>query len=154
MTCIAYRFGIIAADTQLTCGDWSKGRVHKLRPMPGGGVYACAGESGATLRMQRWIDRGMPKRGRPRIKDEIEIDVLMVRPDGSVWMLDDSLVFEPRADEFIAIGSGAQYALGAMKRDKRCSARSAIVVAAEFDSNTSAPVDVVRIAVIRDRSAT
>jgi ATP-dependent protease HslVU (ClpYQ) peptidase subunit len=144
MTTIAYRDRVMVADTQVTCGDGSKTITHhKIRILPDGTLYGCAGDTAAILRVQRWMERGMPSRPRPRIPKDTDFDLLMVKPDGSAWMLNDAFDFERIETEFVAIGSGAAYAMGAMACGR--SAVQAVKVAARFDVNTSAPYDVLRI---------
>jgi ATP-dependent protease HslVU (ClpYQ) peptidase subunit len=139
VTTIAYKAGILAADTQVTCGDGSKMRARKIQELPDGSFYACAGDTSAILRIQRWMARGMPRRNRPRVPKDAEADLLMVKPDGSAWLLNDGFDFERVETPFVAIGSGAAYALGAMARG--ATAVQAIKIAAKFDVNTSAPID-------------
>jgi ATP-dependent protease HslVU (ClpYQ) peptidase subunit len=148
MTCIAYRKGVLAADTQITCGDGRKIRASKIQALPDGSYFACAGDSKAIVRISRWIHRGMPTKGRPRCSEDT-FDVIMVRQDGTLLTANDALDFEALSEPFYAIGSGGAYAMGAMARG--ATAIQAVKIAARFDTNTSGPVDSV---VIRERVET
>jgi hypothetical protein len=144
VTTVAYRNGVLAADTQLTCSDGSKLLAHKIQRLVDGSHYACAGDTTAILRVQRWMQRGMPSRPRPRIGKDLSIDLLLVKPDGTAWLLNEAFDFEPVENEFIAIGSGAAYAMGAMACGR--TAVQSVKVAARFDVSTSAPIDIVQLA--------
>jgi ATP-dependent protease HslVU (ClpYQ) peptidase subunit len=143
VTTIAYKAGVFAADTQVTCGDGSKLIVHKIKKLDDGSHYAMAGDTSAILRVERWMQRGMPTRPRPRINKETDCDMLLVKADGSAWLLNDGFDFEKVDNAFIAIGSGAPYAMAAMACGRN--AVQAVKVAARFDVNTSGPVDSVVI---------
>ena len=63
----------------------------------------------------------------------------MIKPDGSVFLADDSLYFSgPIECASYAIGSGALYAIGAMAEG--ASAERAVEVACMFDSHCGGPI--------------
>jgi ATP-dependent protease HslVU (ClpYQ) peptidase subunit len=138
MTTVAYRSGVLAADTQSAGEDGTKYRMRKIHMTTHSGVlYGCAGDTSAILRIRRWMERNTTSR--PRLPKDTDADVLMVKPDGTLWMLNDAFDWEPVDAKFHAIGSGASFALGAMARG--ATAVQAVKIAARFDINTSAPID-------------
>ncbi len=137
MTTVACKDGVMASDTQVTCPDGTKIRGRKIVELPDGSLLGCAGDGRTILRVQRWLEAGAPKRGKPRTTDSFE--AILLKPDGSMHIPNEVLEFEEIMDENFAIGTGGPYARMAMRLGK--SASDAIELAAEFDSNTSAPVD-------------
>lgn len=92
---------------------------------------------------------GMPERYVKWLRDGANPDnwgagepdccVLMVKPDGKVFLAEGGLYFSgPIECEYHAIGSGAKYALGAMAMG--ADAVQAVNVAARFDPHCGAPV--------------
>lgn len=141
MTTIAYSAGVMAADTQVTAGN-RKFRTHKVRRMADGGLIGGAGHLTNILRVQRWAEEGFSGE-LPELKDgeddEGEFECLVVMGDGSAYLLDSELELMPIHDEFIALGSGGNYAMGAMACGM--SPLEAVRIAARFDAATSEPVE-------------
>jgi ATP-dependent protease HslVU (ClpYQ) peptidase subunit len=146
VTTIAARVGeretVLAADTQITCGDGSKMSTRKIHAMPDGSLVAFCGDSRYINRVRRWLARGAPRKGRPRI-DADEFDMLVVKPDGSLWGTNDALDLEPIEEPFFSIGSGRGYAMGAMARG--ATPKQAVRIAARYDINTGVPIDEERV---------
>jgi ATP-dependent protease HslVU (ClpYQ) peptidase subunit len=105
-----------------------------LAPVTRPPSFACRDGCSAACRRAR----------RPRIGKDLSIDLLLVKPDGTAWLLNEAFDFEPVENEFIAIGSGAAYAMGAMACGR--TAVQSLKVAARFDVSTSAPIDIVQLA--------
>jgi ATP-dependent HslUV protease subunit HslV len=143
VTTIAYCDGVLAADTQMTCSDGSRWRVTKLERLPDGSIVGFSGDSKLIPRLVRWISRGMTARNRPRFKDDDVAEVLLVKPDGTVWLVDTSLVPERITSAQAAIGSGGPYAMGAMACGR--DAEAAVNIACLFDSSSSPPVETMSI---------
>lgn len=73
--------------------------------------------------------------------DEYGFTCLCISPDGSqVWFVDGEMTPMPVLDEYIAVGSGASYALGAL--DAGGSVEQALLSAAKRDLYTSAPFEI------------
>lgn len=137
MTTIAAKGLMVAADSQITGGSGRKGRVKKLVRLSDGSVFGGAGAYHAVLKLRRWADSGF-EGNRPAKTQDAEC--LLVRPDGSRWVLDGvGDPYEIQGD-FHAIGSGGDYALGAMAMG--ADPLKALKVAAEFDAMTSGPYQV------------
>lgn len=111
MTIIAYKGGILAADSWVLQGDLICGETRKLYSVPedrGGGWIAA---SGATSRANAMIEAVINGTDRP---DDEGITVMWVKADQSVWAVEKETIFEIVAP-FHAIGSGAHAAMGAMQ---------------------------------------
>ncbi len=137
MTTIAAKAGQIASDTQAT-GDYML-RVQKIVNLPDGGVAGGCGHWSRAWAGLQWLvggEEGPP----PKIKGAA---LLIVRPDGSLWLAEDEFPAYPLLDKFAAIGAGAQAAMAAM--DGGADAVKAVQVACKLDAYTSAPVQVLSI---------
>lgn len=139
MTTCAYRDGVLAYDTQVTMGS-SIHRTVKAWELSDGSLFTGCGSLWMIKRMKLWCEAGRPKEWIPDFEDAADDDIfscLHVCDDG-VWMIDHRLepfLFE---DEFLAIGSGEQYATGAM--DRGATAVEAVETSARHDTYTSAPI--------------
>lgn len=133
--------GVLAVDTQVTSAN-RKFRAHKVARLPCGGLIAGTGNLAHILKVHRWVQSGMGE-DRPEFEGEGEFECLIVKGDGSVWLLDDEMEPMEFTDEFIAIGSGGPYAQAAM----HCgyTAEEAVKVAAKYDAATSEPVETYRL---------
>jgi hypothetical protein len=139
MTTIAYRSGILVADSQLT-GDRIT-RMRKVKRLPCGSLMASCGAYPAITILEQWLRDGMPA-ARPTIPKGQAAETLVIRPDGAIHMFDHLFAMIVAEDEFMAIGVGAGYALGAMAMG--ASALTAVRIAARYDSATSAPIHTIR----------
>ena len=143
MTTIAFRDGVIAADSRLTYStEGGGGRKHlctKLyRKRVGEGrkahdvIIATAGESSPALLFVDWYGSGKPV---PEMLRDLggDFTCLILTPKGlfeaDVYCRPDQIL-EP----FYAVGSGAKEALAAMHCGK--SARDAVAIAARIDPYT------------------
>lgn len=135
MTTIAAKGGMVAADSQITGNGGSrKGRVRKLVRLSDGSIFGGAGNYISVRRLLVWAESGFEGKRPPKTQ---EAECLLIRPDGTVLSLDGQ--GEPYEVEgaFHAIGSGGDYALGAMAMG--ADPLRAVQVAAEFDPMTSGP---------------
>jgi ATP-dependent protease HslVU (ClpYQ) peptidase subunit len=122
MTVIAYRAGIIAADSRAYAGDKVPiGSKQKIRRLGDGTLLgASSTHVGGTGWAMDWYEDGMPSEAGKEVKLPDSFTLLVVKPDGSVWYADKggdkgvANLTGPLSTEFIAIGSGEEYALGAM----------------------------------------
>jgi ATP-dependent protease HslVU (ClpYQ) peptidase subunit len=154
VTTIVYRDGVFGSDTQSTCEDGGKLMLHKIHKLEcDGSVFACAGATSAIMKVERWMRAGQPKQ-KPKIGRNTEVDCLWVKADGSAWLLNDRYEFEPSHNPFMAIGSGASYAMGCLDRWRKpaptqrariARVRAALRCAAKYDSNTGSPFDIVEV---------
>jgi hypothetical protein len=141
VTTVAYRDGVIAADRRI--GGWMNGP--KLFRLKDGSVFSGAGDLDDVLEVLHWLKAGAKEAGKPALADVPDgSDFLLACPNGKAyWLTSPWLRRVEILDEFYAIGSGAQYALGAMAAG--ASAKRAVEVACKFDEGTGKGVNVIRV---------
>lgn len=135
MTTIAYRDGIIACDSLVTAGGVRVGAVDKI-VRSGPLLAGAAGSLGPCQKFLRWV-----RSGEDLMEDFEDFDEgsegFVVFADGSIASFDDDGRCDYRAP-YIAIGSGASFALGAMAHG--ASAEEAVRAASEHDTLTGLPI--------------
>lgn len=147
MTTIAYRDGILAADSQTTvnteAGGSRKHRCEKLyrKTIKQGRksfdvIIATAGESSPSLLFVEWYGSGDPM---PKMLETHggDFTCLILAPHG-LYEVDMMCCPERVLDRFYAIGSGSKAALGAMHMG--ASARQAVEIASKIDPYTGGPI--------------
>lgn len=135
MTTIAYREGVLAADSLVTLGSTKvHGSYQKIRRI-GGFLIGTAGSVAACQSFIDWVKAGDDEDPPPKG----EYNALIVDPRGKVREIENGSVLPvPRGAKFFAIGSGAPYALAAMYAG--ASAIDAVKIAAKIDTSTGLPV--------------
>ena len=114
MTVIAYRDGVMAADSLAQDGVLKVSGLQKVIRGDDGSLYGMAGAAGMCCEIRRWIEGGL-KGDRPPLRDgEHTADVLAVSPEGavSVWTVYGTEDYPGAA--YMAIGSGSAVAMGAL----------------------------------------
>lgn len=142
MTTVAYRAGVIAADRQ--CDGWMQ--VNKLFRLKDGSVLSGAGYFDDLAEVASWLASGAKEANKPVLPDgpDDNGDFLLVLPNGKAyWLTSPWLRRVEIVDEFVAFGSGANVALGAMAAG--ASARRAVEIACRFDESTGKGVTVMRV---------
>lgn len=141
MTTIAYRDGVMAADT----ASWDSngvyfGRLRKLTRLDDGRVLGGCGSASMVLRVVNWLNGGGDKPVPDDEKPADRFQAIIAAPSGLVVYVDPSLTeIECHPGEFTAIGSGREVALGAMAVG--ASAADAVRAATEFDQGSRPPID-------------
>lgn len=139
MTTIAYRAGVIAADRMM--GGWQS--VDKLLRLKDGCCLAGCGRMDDLAEVGAWLMAGAKKDAKPDIERD-ESEFLLVHPNGDCYWLSTPFLRQVKVnDEYIAVGSGARYALGAMAAG--ASAKRAVEIACRFDPHTGKGVNVMRV---------
>lgn len=139
MTTIVWDGKVLAADRQRT--EYGTPTITRkvYRIAAKGGRRFLVGYSGNTddcVAMMRWM-RGRADRPAPKSLHAMSID-----EKRRIWVCGESLVwYDIRGFKFWAIGSGADYAMGAMMMG--ADARRAVRIAAKLDQSTGGGVDVV-----------
>lgn len=145
MTTIATRGdGVVAADSQCS-GDDVVLRVTKLFRMPDGGVVGGCGDFPEIVRAVEWL--------KSRVGDPPELtetELLICYGDGRVGTVSDGKWVFTAVDGPVAIGSGRQAALGAMRRFN-ATALEAVEAAATVDPSTSGPFQTMAVEPKRGR---
>lgn len=142
MTTIAYRGGVLAADSRAYSGGAAPiGAKVKIHRLPDGTLFGVSSNNvGADTLLRRWVEGGCQPAESGDLKPD-SFSVLLIRPDGAVFYANDNLDLSgPLSAPFFAIGSGKEAALGAMVMG--ADARRAVEVACELDMWSGGPVTV------------
>jgi ATP-dependent protease HslVU (ClpYQ) peptidase subunit len=140
MTTIAYRDGVLAADSLVTLGHTKvHGSYQKIRRI-GSYLVGTVGSVADCQAFMEWLKRGddthPPRKG--------EYSALVIDPRGKVRELENGSVLpSPRGAKFFALGSGGTFALAAMYAG--ATATEAVKIAAKIDTNTGLPVKTLKI---------
>lgn len=140
MTTIAYRDGILAGDSMAYGGQWcaSPGQKWKIWRLTNGdrlGVSSTKVGAGEALR--DWLNSG----GDRSLVPSEGIKAILVKADGQVFVANDGLHFSGPLDApYVAIGSGADFAYGAMHHG--ADAVQAVRAAISHDQHTGGEVRV------------
>jgi hypothetical protein len=119
MTVIAFKAGVMAADTMLSSFN-SQTRAQKIVRLPDGGVAGGCGQWNRAYSGLKYLmdggsldDRANPRtpEGPPNIEGA---SILVAKADGSLWLLEDEFPAFPIRDEVTAIGCGSDAAMMAM----------------------------------------
>lgn len=144
MTTIAYRDGVMAADTRAySATRFPVGQKVKIKRLDDGTLIGCSsvvpGQGEAVI---NWYAAGADPTAPPIV--ESKTSLLAIKPNGEVFFANDSwFISGPLTGEFFAIGSGNEYALGAMAMG--ASAERAIEIACDLDVWSAKPVMVLRL---------
>lgn len=144
MSVVAYKDGVLAADSKAYGGSWcaspgTKAKIHRLDDGTRFGVTSSV--IGIPDRLVAWIkDGAVPEKWGT---GEVDARILMVKPNGDVFLASNSLYFSgPLTCDCYAVGSGCDYALGAMLFG--ASAEDAVRVAMKLDPHCGGDVAVLR----------
>lgn len=151
MTTICYRDGQLAADTRAYSGG-SRPIGHKQKigmvQLSGGEILAfgiSTAHPGLSEELRAWLGNEKspdydPGPGR-------EFEMLEVRDDGTVFYYQSSLTPSgPLEADYFAIGSGAEYALGALAHG--ATAQEAVEAASQHDVWTKAPIQFINVPLV------
>lgn len=128
MTTIAYRDGILAADSLASGPRGRCGSVQKIATNKSGVLAGAGGRVADLSAFIKWIESGDTE-GAPQTADDF--DGLLVNPDGAVFLVSQDCRLSPITGRFMAVGSGEAHAMGAMAMG--ATAVEAVRVAIEFD---------------------
>lgn len=135
MTTVAYRNGVMAADSSCHADGTSTYGVRKLFRLNDGSIIGFAGSLTGWLKFLDWLDNDGADEDRPSGQD---VSAIRVSPKGRVTLYESGVAIRPRAGKYFAIGSGLDVALGAMCVG--ASATAAVRAAVKHDLGTIAPV--------------
>ena len=112
MTVIAFKDGVMAADTQLT-GFNQRTRAQKLIRMPDGGVAGGCGDWTQAYAGLKFLAEGGNEESDklPNLKGAT---ILIAKPDGSLWLIENEFPAFPLLDKHAAVGCGVDAAMMAM----------------------------------------
>lgn len=153
MTTIAFKNGVVAADRLTVEGTERYGYTTKIGiAIDADGAPFAFGASGCVALAQRfnaWAAKGFAKHDPPPTMVEGDAkafgvrfyaDGRMVSYDPAVPPYETTMHQDEHGAYYAAIGSGGEYALGAMASG--CDARRAVEIATLFDTGSGGGVDV------------
>lgn len=137
MTTIAYRDGILAADTLITYGTTLMPCKHKkIHKLPNGSLFGFCG----SIELGEIMRRSLVNVGQSdgiledrRDLDKENFEGILVSPDGQTLFFENRS-WIPLEVPYIAMGSGKEYAYGALFLG--ASAKQAVKTAMALDSGT------------------
>lgn len=144
MTTIAYKDGVMAADTRAYAGfNTSIGEKRKVRRLADGTLVGCStNRVGFGEAIIDWYSRGVDPDKHPTA-GETKFALLAVKPNGDgFYAYDDFLLSGPLRAPCFAIGSGEGAALGAMYAG--ATAERAVEIACDIDIWSGRPITVLR----------
>lgn len=151
MTIVAYRSGVLAFDEQVTAGDSTRiGTVLKGRVI-GEYLVACSGTLHVCQSFMAWLEQHFSRGGGlcapPQDMREIDADADMVGiaidRKGRFFRFDGLVYPYELSGEYHAIGSGRDFALGAMEAG--ADAVKAVEVAIKLDIGCGGAVRVLTL---------
>lgn len=147
MTTIAWDGKTMAADRQMTLGSMrhantqSKLHIGTYHGMPA--LFAGAGTKVYSAAVIEWLLLGMPDERKPEMPESPDSFTVFVVTELGLHLFVDSLRAIPLGVTKYAIGTGEDYARGAMAAG--ASAKRAVEIACEFDINSGMGVDVLAL---------
>lgn len=130
MTTIAYRNGIMAADTQVSTGDVNDCFITKLAKNKKGDIAGAGGPLGYKYKFLKWFKSG--EKGKPPscVDESAGFEGVIVRKSGKIEIYDQEVKSTIRCN-YYAFGSGNHLALGAMANG--ATAKQAVKAAIKHD---------------------
>lgn len=144
MTTIVWRDGVMAADSRGYGGDKCPiGQKQKIRRLEDGTLVGCSSNTpGQPEAVLDWYAAGADIEKAPKFPEN-RFRFLAVKPDGMAFLGEDSFYLAgPLRAEFYAVGSGQEYALGALHMG--ASAERAVQIAVELDVWSGGAITVLR----------
>jgi hypothetical protein len=132
MTTIAAKFSTleIAADSMVSSEDCFY-LVEKLRKGKES-IYGGCGDWDKLLKFYSAIESG------GELDSDTDVTILELRQDG-IWIYEGCIIPAKIKNDYWAIGTGANYAIAAMRLGK--SPEEAVAISCEFDTSTNPPID-------------
>jgi hypothetical protein len=159
VTTIAYKNGVLAADSLINYGTFSNGEINKIHVInvPEGGddthppkrvrkaMIAISGVVWVTEPMIEWIEGGASQDEIPHclLSAAEHFSCIMIDDEGTVWEFSNGF-FLKCGVQYIAIGSGQMFALGAMAAG--IEAPEAVAAAMKHDKATGGAITICTIA--------
>lgn len=138
MTTIAFRNGVIAADSRISYSTIHNGERDKLARC-GEYLVALAGPTWLRHPLEAWAAEGARPDQVPEVLHDNadQFNALLVNRHGQVFQFDHGYLVPIEAD-YVAAGSGMLLALGAMAHG--ASAEQAVAAASLHDKNTGGSI--------------
>lgn len=134
MTTIAFRWGVLAADSQAGVNGWIHPYVsEKLHRIPDGTIVGFCGTLAEAMKFVQWLKNG-ESGDEPALS---ETTVIRLRKDDSLTIYESCASYDVKPD-FAAWGSGAPAANAAMYMG--ADAAKAVEIAALLDDSTGGKI--------------
>jgi hypothetical protein len=140
MTAIAYRDGVMVADTEMSIGN-VKSRCVKIAKKNGHLIGMCGSDCPPLAMFVTAF--GKKDEEAKKLLKEFKFAALVVTPKGEMQLWTQSMTFEPLQTPFYAIGSGSEVAIGAMEMG--ASSRRAVLAAIKWAPGVSGPMTTLRL---------
>lgn len=114
-----------------------------------GDLFLESGDAPATRLVLKWAEHRLDEKYltdqliEHASKPEVEFSCLLIRTDGRVFHIDDGLAPDEVWDTVFTLGSGAEYARGAI--DAGATTAEAVAIAIRYDSGSGLPVQTTRL---------
>jgi hypothetical protein len=154
VTTIAYKNGVLAADSLINYGTFSNGEVNKIHvvamPEDGGkrvrrAMMAVSGAVWVIEPLIEWIESGASQDDIPHclLHAAKDFSCIMIDDEGTVWEFNNGF-FLKCGVQYHSIGSGQMFALGAMAAG--IEAPEAVAAAMKHDKATGGAITVCTVA--------
>jgi hypothetical protein len=143
VTAIAYRDGVMAADTACYAGGTLQGFTTKISRAPDGALAGVAGNTTICHEfLTLWREGKITPDWRPTIVGDAQFGALVAAPDGAVYEIDET-GRHPYRSPFYAEGSAHPTLIGAMAAG--ASAEEAVAIAIKYDAHCGGDIQVERL---------
>lgn len=143
MTTIVYRNGVLAADSRSTMnGTIMPGTTMKVGKNKSGWLYGASGNVADIIRFQEWAS-AYDGDGRRNGPPGGNYSGVVISPQGVIFSVEGGSVWPMTDAPFIALGSGADVAYGALDMD--AGAERAVEAACRRDAGSGLPVRTVTL---------
>lgn len=133
MTTIAFDGTVLAADTQASL---FKDPIRKIYLLDSGAVFGASGNVEDLYAALAWLREGG---GKPKLQNNFH--GILIRHRKAV-LLEEGLIEMPFSGPFVAIGSGREFAMGALYCG--ASASAAIHCAHSYDPSTGSGIETIQ----------
>lgn len=143
--------GMIAADSRNTDSSGAVFKVSKIERLENGRWFLGSGHLYTIGLVRSWAESDFDEDERPDFgvlfaenADDFRFSCLVLSEDGRIAVLvDDEMQPQRVHDDYLAVGSGAAYALGALAAG--AAPEEAVQIAIDYDGNSGGPVHVQEI---------
>lgn len=140
MTVVAYRDGLMSADSSCWIGDSEVTKIKKIYRIKNG-LIGMAGDYHSIMRFVKWAKEGWDEDEFP---ENSILEAIVVDPQGRVTLWEGAAYCPcPLRAPYTAIGAGADFAMGAMFAGG--TAEMAVRAAIKHNAKCSGPVSTYRL---------
>ena len=137
MTIIAYKDGVLAADSQLSAGSLICGTDRKLIRLEGYMLGGCGNSEDWELFLE-WFEKTLKNPLTPRPLLNKNADFICIKKNKSIIYYGSKLIPYNVKSKFHALGSGMDIAYGAMAAG--ASAKEAVKITCKYHKDCSLPL--------------